>query len=510
MKLNRSKISAYFPIIAIPTGWIALGFAIFSQPGLVSVLDIFSSSTQGNLRKVGVFGIFSLALLVIFVLTIYWIDLIFISGKYFSFTSSLNKAINSQPTKRFWLTFLLILSLLFLQLSFTGTIDNYLDRIFLALIQPLLIWGFLFTFSSFLMGLLPTDRDQLIVEEFWKISGILFILFFSVGFVLQQFGFGYTETSRLYGNFDLTGYPILGYQVFLASIPALLGSYLIEKLPKTNIRKNLRKLKLFDVIICLALFLTAVVAWRAFPIQTHMFYDQPRPPNFQYYPNSDSNTYDRTALNLLTVGKLQTYTYRFDEFVGRRPYLAIYLAGLHKLTQTNYPEMISIQQIFFSLIPVLIYLLTTSLHSRPAGVLAGLLIIIRERNGLLLSDTVTGVHSQLLMSEIPTMMGLVIFLLMLNKAQTKKTNRAPYLMMAGGILGISMLIRQEVGIILPSIALGILLIDRKNLTKVFGQITLLLVGLVLVITPWIIRNWNESGKLYFDVPGNKLGKWNIH
>ena len=121
MKLKNTNISRFFPIIIIPTGWAALGFTLFSKPGLVSALGIFTTSAQGALRKTGVMGVFLLALLVILVLTLYWIDLIFISGKYFSFISPLRKFKNKQPAKRIWLVVLLILSLLFLQLFLNQT-----------------------------------------------------------------------------------------------------------------------------------------------------------------------------------------------------------------------------------------------------------------------------------------------------------------------------------------------------------------------------------------------------
>jgi len=452
----------------------------------------------------GVLCIFTLALVLNLALTLYWIDSIFLSRKLFSFLAPLKKSIHEQPQRRFWIAFLLFLSFVFLQISLTGNVENYLDKLFFSTVQPLILWSFLVSFSSFLVEILPNDENQSVIDEFWKRSIAIFLLFFTVGTALQLLGFGFTQQSRIAGNFELTGYPIVGYQVFFAAIPALFVSYLLRKMPREPIDKNKRRLRAVDISICLILLIAALIAWEPIPVQTNMFWDVPRPPNFESYPNSDANTYDRTALNLLTVGKLQTYTYRFDEFIGRRPYLALYLAGLHSLTNSNYPEMISIQQVFFSILPILIYLLVTSLHSRPSGVLAGLLIIIRERNGLLLSDTVTGVQSQLLMSEILTLMVLVLFLLVLNNAFLKKTNRGPRFLLAGGILGVAMLIRQEVGVLLPAIAVGLLIVNRNKLRNVISQVTLLLAGMILVITPWMIRNWTVSGKIYFDVPGNRL------
>ena len=233
-----------------------------------------------------------------------------------------------------------------------------------------------------------------------------------------------------------------------------------------------------------------------------MFFDRLRPPNFEIYPNSDANLYDRTALNLLTTGEYQTYTYKFDPSVGKRPLLVLYQAGLHSIAGPEYSNMVLVQVGVFSILPALIYWLGTTLHSRTAGVLAGLLVIFRERNGLVLSNTVTGVHSQLFMSEIPTTIGLVLFLVILIKSI--KSDQKQGIFFSGGVLGLTMLIRQEVAVLLPLIGLGMILIDRQNYRLRVGQLVSILAGLVLVISPWIVRNWSKSGQIYFDVPGNRL------
>ena len=128
----------------------------------------------------------------------------------------------------------------------------------------------------------------------------------------------------------------------------------------------------------------AFLVWRGAPIIPNAFIDQPRPPNFQYFPNLDAVIYDRTALSLLATGKLQTYIGTGDAlWIGRRPLLAVFLAGLHWLSGGDYSQLIMIQLGFFSLLPVLVYLFTKTLHNRFSGVLTAGIIIVRNLNGSL-------------------------------------------------------------------------------------------------------------------------------
>jgi len=405
---------------------------------------------------------------------------------------------------RWWLFFLIFLGLILLQFSLSGQVEDPLDQIFVKAIQPLLLWGVLFCLLAIIETLISTDEAQLDRKSIWISAGIIFFVFISLGLFLQLSGYGYTQTDRVYGNFDLTGYPILGYQVLIACLLAALSLFLLKNYKSETYWKGIKKSHLVDLVLSLGLFFTALIIWRSFPVQTHMFYDQPRPPNYEYYPNSDSNLYDRTALNLITAGKIQTYTYRYEEFVGRRPLLVIYLAGLHKIAGPNYPDISSLQVIIFSLQPVLVYFLAKALHSRSAGVLASSLIIFREWNGLRLSDTVTGVHSQLLLSEIPAMIMLVLFLVVLIRAIREEENYIPRFLTAGGVLGLAMLIRQEVGILFPFISWSIFWDGGRKIKQTLGKMILILAGMILVITPWVSRNWRESGKLILDLPSRRV------
>ena len=148
----------------------------------------------------------------------------------------------------------------------------------------------------------------------------------------------------------------------------------------------------------------------------------------------------------LAVGDFRSYVGHYTLPVGHRPILVFFQAVMHQIAGLGYEEIINLQLAVFSLLPVLIYILGNSLHSRAAGLLAAVLIILRERNALLMGGVITGINSKLLMSEIPTMMGIVLFLILFIQWLKRPDQRTIVALLSGGALGATMLVRQEVAV----------------------------------------------------------------
>ena len=499
---ERKPIVHYLNLLAGLTGWAALAWLVFVPPTLGGALQTFQSAPQGSVRQLVVWTLAAAAGLTALLTCLAWLAARSGSGRQLPLLEGFFKG---DRGRRRQLTALLTLAgggFFLVHLAVAGVSGNQLDELFYRLIRPLILWGALFCLLQLLRLVLGTELRALLQHPLLRGALAVFAVVFLGGSLLRQLGFGYQPTGELYGNFQLTGYPLLGYQAAAAWLVSLV--YLLTAGRLAGKRGQPRRSRWIDLILGLGLFVTAFWLWSRLPVQPHMFYDRPRPPNYEIYPNSDALLYDRTALNLLTAGELQTYTTRYQPYVAKRPLLAVYQAGLHLLAGLDYPQIIRLQTAVFSLLPVLVYLLAASLHSRAAGLLAGLLVIFREQNGILLSDVVTGVHSQLLMSEIPTQMGLILTLFLVIRAVRRENSPGPGMLLAGGCLGLTMLIRQEVGVILPFLALGLLLMDLKNLPRAAGRSLLLLAGMLVAVTPWLIRNYQKSGQIYLDVPGNRF------
>jgi|GEM_PF-1392587 len=501
--MNKIKATRVFIISNSFLCLLSLGYIISNWNVISNAVRLFEDSYGAGIRigflyfLIIMVGLFFLAPVVVLI----W-----------SFTKSqiFNKGIDGllilfRKRKVFMLgvTFLGLMFLASSQLALSvKAMKDPLDGQLLLAAQPALIYlasfsllgiGYLLYFTGHIASF---SRPEVIY------TSLIFISLFGLGFSLLQLGYGHTVSGEITGNFDLAGFPVLGYQVIFAwgiSITFLVIARRIYK----RYGESLQNPKLFfDLTIIIVLFLSAFLLWNSAPLKPHYHIDPPLPPNYEPYPDSDAQFYDRSAQNVLAWGKFQSDS--DQKYVTRRPLLTMYLAILHKIGGLGYEEIIPIQTAVFSLLPILVYLLTKSFHTRLSGVLAAFLVILREYNGLMLSDIVTGIHSKLLMSEIPTQMGvvLVIYLFVL---WVKKPEKRLYLtILGGGVMGMTMLIRQESGAILPFMALGALIALRKNLRYYLQGMLVMGVSLVLVLAPWVYRNYHLTGKIFLDKPGNRL------
>lgn len=261
-------------------------------------------------------------------------------------------------------------------------------------------------------------------------------------------------------------------------------------------------LKKLDLLLCLVIWGVALVVWNRQPFDSNWFAPAPRPPTFERYPYSDAFIHDVIAQNLLVGEGLRWAEHQ----VPRRPLYGLFLAGLHALAGQDYDRVIRWQMLGLVLFPVAVYLLGTRLHHRASGIVAAALIIFREQNALVLSDTINVSHAKLLMSDLPTAVLVSGFtLLCVLWLQNPPRHRALPLAL-GGVLGLTMLVRTQALLLLSVPLLFSLLVLGRRAWGRWGQSALLMgFGLLLVVSPWLCRNWRLTGGLAFDETNSQVG-----
>jgi hypothetical protein len=154
--------------------------------------------------------------------------------------------------------------------------------------------------------------------------------------------------------------------------------------------------------------------------------------------------------------------------------------------------------------PVLVYLLTARLSNRLSGLIAALLVILREGNGIYLANTITDSNSRLLMSEMPASVGIALSILIVDMWVRKPERRNIYSLLLGGIIGFFMLIRIEVEILLLLFILyaGVLLVKFPK--KWFANALMATLGAILFLAPWIWRNWQKTETLFIEQPSERM------
>lgn len=258
------------------------------------------------------------------------------------------------------------------------------------------------------------------------------------------------------------------------------------------IRAPARRVKAGEILLCLALWLAASSTWLALPFVDNYFAPAPLPPNFERYPYSDAYHYDLPAQTLLAG---EGYNNRATI---SRPLYSAFLAGLHALAGQNYDDVIRLQVLVFGVYAPLLYLLGKSLHSRRLGLLLALAGILREANTIAGSAWLEASHSRLMMTDFPTaifILGSALLVIEWLKRPASGFRRA---LCAGGVLGLSLLLRFNTLLLVPAALGNALLVYGRRWRRLLGAAALFLLALLAAILPWMGRNARYTGVFALD------------
>ena len=218
------------------------------------------------------------------------------------------------------------------------------------------------------------------------------------------------------------------------------------------------------------------------------FTSAPTPPNFEYYPYSDAATYDRPAQNMI-IGVGQ------NNKIILHPLYVFFLAFLHMIGGQNYDNVIFFQILFLAVMPALAYLLASMVGGRAAGVLTAILIILREKNAIALTNVIEISHSKLLMTDVPVAVLMLLMVYVLIKWLRKPSNTNYLGFFAGASYGLAMLVRShQILLIIPALFIGMAFSGGFQLKRTIQRIAVFVLGLAIVVGPWIWRNYVVNGK----------------
>jgi hypothetical protein len=310
-------------------------------------------------------------------------------------------------------------------------------------------------------------------------------------------------------GWNLLGSPILESQVLLAWVPGLVLLWLVNRFDRTTI-KPARLMRLTphktDLAIAGLIWLGAVLLWQSTPITPNWFLSERLDPNQAYYPYSDARHYDRVAQSAL-IGEGFKF---FNGWDVRRPLHGAYLTVLHLIAGQDYEKMIALQVLLLALLPVALYFLTSSLYNRVAGVVAAGLVILREANSISITGRITTSNVKLLMVDLFVALAVVFFAILavkwlqqLAKQVAQQVEQPAWLaLFSGSALGLAMLIRLETAVLAlaPALIASLTLLPKRKYAQLCKQLALFSLGVVLVISPWVYRNWQRTGLLFVDSP----------
>jgi len=289
------------------------------------------------------------------------------------------------------------------------------------------------------------------------------------------------------GDWGLPAVALLEWQILLACVLCLAVMW-AEASGRPRNRKGI------DVWIAAAVWAGTALLWLSQPVNPGFSALEPRAPNFEIYPFFDAQVYDEHAQSILVGNGMQ------EGEIPSRPLYIVFLAALHLIAGQNYEHVIAAQSVVLALFPAALYLIGREIYGRPLGVAMALLAALRDvTSNFAAPFTYALTYSKLYLSEIPVAIPLVLFLIL---AMRWKAVGYPGLraFVAGGVLGIAILIRTQAVVALPAVLVTAWLAERRRFAAIARGGVLMLGAVVVVTAPWIWRNWKHSGEIIFDSP----------
>ena len=198
--------------------------------------------------------------------------------------------------------------------------------------------------------------------------GILLLIW--VGIAATRIGI--TPDNRYWNE---AGVPVLGFQILLAWTVSLGFALVCFIAGKTKVAGKVARFFStlgLDLIICLALWITAAILWSQSPMDRSYFAPGPYPPNFVFYPYSDAETHDLGAQYVLIGQGLNNNQYHDKPFYMLFLTVSTYFAGQDYLAGRTAASDYS------GIIPAILYLIGKLIHSRTAGILVGIFVIFQQ------------------------------------------------------------------------------------------------------------------------------------
>jgi len=465
-----------------------IAFLLFFESIVVGSEKYLSLETGAGLLSLGTSIVDLIILFTIIVISLFFLVLV-ISG---SLLEWMDERINQVLSNQKWLVGIIIILSLFIYEAFQDYLFLKSDvdlihyagyRIFLDENIPLLGWVFigglqlLFLVMVYQWQQIKDWLRTLIRKRiFYIYLGIAVLVLLAAGF-----GIGDIFADPNYQGFNKLNAPLLGIQVLLIGGGFVLGAGLINKR-----RGKWSWLDFFqrDWIIMILIFLITFAILTSVPVGAKSFTDPPSLPNNEFYPSSDSLYYEHVSFQYM-VGNGMLH----NNHVG----FPIYLAFLHVLGGDGYVDILPIQLALMSLIPILLYKLTSTLHSRFSGLVVSSIYLVRETNALYLGEHITLSNAGELMTEPLAAFGVILFstLIIVWMHDPKKSKLLPLL--SGAVMGWMVLVRVEVLAMIPAVGLIMLIYFRKNLKLWFQGILMVGVGVLLLAGPWMGYIYAKTG-----------------
>ena len=366
---------------------------------------------------------------------------------------------------------------------------GYFERL-----HPTIIWFALIYLQTLFLFLIPRLKEFKFLDnkQFHNLRplAIIFSLFLLIWAFVTFSRFGITPDDRFWNE---AGVPLLNGQIIIAILFTIIFFYIsLRATKKPQLHSTL---KFFhehqDLFIFIILWLITAIFWINEPLPRNFFAPGPYPPNNELSPYADPAIFDIGGQFALMGQGL------FNGVFYNRPLLSAFLAFLHLVAGQNYLVVIALQTaIFASLVPIL-YLIGKELHSRIAGILVAMLVIFKTLNAIASSTWILSVHSKYMLTEFATAITLALFTLWFIRWQKKEGDNKSPLILAGGALGLGIMLRTNILFFFPLAIFLFFLKEKLDWKKLIQATFIFFLAFFVIISPWMWRSQKVANKPFF-------------
>lgn len=310
-----------------------------------------------------------------------------------------------------------------------------------------------------------TRRKQLVK------TALLFILPQIMLYALARIsGLGLTPDPF---DWQPVGMAVQYWQIGGAILIALLLGWVNSLLPRGN-RHETRK----TVLLFLLIWGAAAALWISVPseeVLRNSYFAEITPPDSLPYPASDAAYFGLWSESVLSGMGLK------NAVVSRQGFILI-LSAIQALSGNNLWAAVNLLTAFLALIPALLFLLGSQLHSRLAGMMIAVIAIFREYNTLYMAPHFGVSNAKMFLSDLPMMLFILIFVLAAVR-WLRQPRSLLRMVIAAGTFVLAGLIRSQFLFLLPIILIfaAFQRVPRRSL--VF--FTLLV---IVILSPALIRS----------------------
>ena len=308
-------------------------------------------------------------------------------------------------------------------------------------------------------------------------------------FAVVMTGLGIFIASTKFGlvsnlvSYNVPGIPLSSLQLFFILILAGLWiAFVPDQEQEHSFLKFVNKYRLIPFLI----FLTAVLVWGLTAMNRHYFVLQPAAPSYQPFPFSDARKHDLGGISIL---------HGYGSFYSGVPHKTLYfvfMAILHFFAGYDYWIMIWLQILILAFIPVILFLLGEKFHSTAFGIFLSLVLIIRQRNSIVLSTKISTVNPKLFMTEEMTLLGVTLFTYLL--FLWIRDRKIWLALLCGGCIGATSLFRLTPLFLFPAGACLVMPAFWKMGKKIiFSHLSAYTLAFLIILVPWIIAGINPKG-----------------